>query len=486
MTRSSRRQFLSHSLAALGAGAGACFSISGTKASGRILGANERVRVAVAGLNGRGESHVVGFGKLPNVEVVALIDPDTRTFARRVAQSEELGGRAPEVYQDVRAALDRQDVDALSVATPNHWHALLTIWGCQAGKDVYVEKPCSHNVLEGRMAVEAARKYGRVVQHGTQGRSDSRWAHVAELARAGTLGKLLVARGLCYKDRRSIGVKSEQAAPSELDFNLWLGPASERPFHENLVHYNWHWFWDFGNGDIGNQGVHQMDVARWMIPGATLPTSVVSLGGRFGYEDQGETPNTQIAAMTFGPTLLIFEVRGLPSDAYRGAGVGNVLHFEAGVVTNRAFYPSDSETPAPLPGVTGESGSDQNHFANFIDAVRTRVSEHLKADILEGHYSSALCHLANISYRTGQMVSFDSATRNSGCTELDETFERMVEHLSRKNGLKLEGGTYRMGRNLAFDPSAERFTGPGAEEANALLSRAYRAPFLVPAAVKEL
>src|SRR4029079_8860741 len=218
------------------------------------------------------------------------------------------------------------------------WHALMTIWACQAGKDVYVEEPASHNVHEGAIAVEAARTFNLTVQHGTQSRSSGSWAALAELAKSGKYGKLLVSRGLVYKSeagkpgtRGDIGFRPEKAPPSELDFNVWLGPAPKQPYHENLVHYRWHWFWDFGNGDIGNQGVHQMDIARWMIPDATLPKSVVSFGGRIGFKDQGETACTQVAVMDYGETQLIFEVRGLKSKTYPHAGGSdNVLHFEAG------------------------------------------------------------------------------------------------------------------------------------------------------------
>src|SRR5205814_1932523 len=201
------------------------------------------------------------------VQVVCLIDPDTRTFARRVKQVEKVGGNTPRTVQDVRKALESKDIDAVTIATPNHWHALMTVWACQAGKDVYVEKPCSHNVHEGRVAVETARKHDRIVQHGTQSRSRPSWVRLAALAHSGKLGKLLVSRALCYKRRGSIDFKPVSAPPSELDFDDWLDPAATRPFHRNLVHYNWHWFWDFGNGDIGNQGVHELDKARWVIPG---------------------------------------------------------------------------------------------------------------------------------------------------------------------------------------------------------------------------
>ena len=275
--------------------AAASITLAGTKSSGRVLGANDTIHIAVAGLNGRGGEHVRAWTGMKDVEITYLIDPDTRTYARRLKQIAGRGRKEPKVIKDVRQALEDKNLDAISIATPNHWHALITIWGCQAGKDVYVEKPCSHNIHEGRIAVEAAKRYNRIVQHGTQGRSSIEMARGVEVIKSGQLGKLLVSRGLCYKPgagpstRASIGYAPPSDPPEELDFNLWLGPAKEQPYHRNLVHYRWHWFWEFGNGDIGNQGVHEMDKARWAIPGGTLPHSVISLGGRLGHvqPDQG-------------------------------------------------------------------------------------------------------------------------------------------------------------------------------------------------------
>lgn len=475
MARTSRRDFL-RGAAAIGAG----FAIGGTKASGRILGANEAIRLGIAGLNGRGGAHVDAFSGMEGVQVTYLIDPDRKTFEKRVAEVKEKGGNTPRTVQDIRVALEDPELDAISIATPNHWHALMTVWACQAGKDVYVEKPCSHNVHEGRIAVEAARKHGRIVQHGTQNRSSLTWARCAELARSGVYGKLLISRGLCYKPRPSIGMKPIEAPPADLDFGLWLGPASEQGFHRNLVHYNWHWFWDFGNGDIGNQGVHQMDIARWMIPGATYPTTVFSLGGRLGYSDQGQTPNTQLTVMDFGGPLLVFEVRGLKTDPYRGEKVGNILHFEEGVVVGDRFYPKDGSSAEPIAkaeATRGPGGGD--HFANFIEGVRSRKASDLNAGIEEGHLSSALCHLANISYRLGQDVPFgsvESVIRDRAV--LLESFERMREHLGSTNGLKLEELVCRVGEPLTFEPKSERFVDN--DKANELLSRRYRAPFVVP------
>jgi predicted dehydrogenase len=479
MQRLTRRRFLQSSLAAA-----ATVAIAGTKSSGKVLGANDTIRLAVAGLNGRGGEHVASFLKIKNVEIAYLIDPDTRTFGKRLKQIEDRGGKAPKTVQDVRQALEDKELHAVSVATPNHWHALMTVWACQAGKDVYVEKPCSHNVVEGAVAVQAARKYGRIVQHGTQSRSSARWGATAELVRSGPFGKLLVSRALCYKKRDSIGNKPTAVPPKELDFNLWLGPAAERPFHANLVHYNWHWFWDFGNGDIGNQGVHEMDIARWMIPGATLPRSVLSLGGRFGYSDQGETPNTQIALMDFGPTQLIFEVRGLKTGALRGQKIGNILHFESGVVAGGKFYPKGGKEAQPLPKVEVRGGPPRrgDHFANFIEAMRSRKTEDLCADIEEGYLSATLCHLANVSYRLGEPVPFNPRTKAFGDNkDAYEALARMEEHLAEGNGLKLDGLKYRLGRRLTVGDRGETLASD--PQVRPLLTRNYRKPFEVPAKV---
>jgi predicted dehydrogenase len=307
----SRRTFLFKSAAA-SAGVATAFTIAGTKSSGQVIGSNDAIRIAVAGINGRGASHIDGFSGVKGTQVTYLVDPDRRVFPGRLEQvGKKFNGFKPKTVQDLRKALEDKEVDVVSIASTNHWHALLAIWACQAGKDVYVEKPCSHNVFEGRKLVEAARKYDRIVQHGTQNRSDNNWAKLAGAARSEKYGKLLVAYGYASKPRGSIGFKESKPVPPEFDFDLWLGPAQQQPYHENIVHYNWHWFWDFGNGEIGNQGVHQIDIARWGMPAGATPKSVVSMGGRFGYEDQGQTPNTQLTIIDFGGPKLIFEDRGL-------------------------------------------------------------------------------------------------------------------------------------------------------------------------------
>jgi predicted dehydrogenase len=474
MARQTRRNFIKGTLAAA-----ATVTIAGTKSTGRVLGANDTIRIGVAGLNGRGGSHVGAFSGMTGVQVTYLIDPDTRTFASKLRQVRDRGGNQPRTVQDVREALQDRNLDALSIAAPNHWHAPMTIWAAQAGKHVYVEKPCSHNVREGRIAVDMARRHNVIVQHGTQSRTEGHRPDVVALVRSGQLGRLLVARGLCYKRRPSIGTRAAETAPNEVDFNLWLGPASEQAFHRNLVHYNWHWFWDFGNGDIGNQGVHEMDVARWGIEGATLPRSVVCVGGRFGYRDQGQTPNTQIALFDYGSTKLIFEVRGLPTDGYRGQTVGNTFHLEEGVIAGNQFYPRNSTRPAPLPRVERPRRPGGNHFTNFIEAVRSRRTQDLNADILEGHYSSALCHLANVSYRLGRDVAFGS--RNGALAddpEGRETLKRMEEHLAYGNALKLGRMNCRIGRRLEINARDESIVGDA--EANRLLTRDYRRGFTIP------
>jgi predicted dehydrogenase len=479
MGRLQRRDFLKMMAAA------ATVTVAGTKSSGQVVGANAALRIGIAGLNGRGAAHLGAYVGMPGVQITHLIDPDSRTFAGRLRTLRERNAPVvPTTNADVRRALEDRNLDALSIATPNHWHALMTIWAAQAGKHVYVEKPMSHNVKEGRIAVDMARRHNVIVQHGSQSRSDADWANIVDVIRSGQLGRLHVARALCYKPRNSIGTRPNSQAPAELDFNLWQGPATERPFHSNLVHYNWHWFWDFGNGDIGNQGVHQMDIARWGIPNATLPRSVVSLGGRFGYSDQGETPNTQVTLFDFGDTKLIFEVRGLRTPTYRGQDIGNIFHLEEGTIVGKRYFPRGSDQAAPLPVVERRSPRGPgggNHFANFIAAVRSRRTQDLNADILEGHYSSALGHLANVSYRLGENVAFNPRTRAFGDNrDAVETLERMEQHLSEGNNLRLADLNLRVGRRLEIDARTESVTGAGSDEANRLLTRNYRAGFVVP------
>jgi len=474
MARTNRRQFLKYTAAA--SSFAATFAISGTKASGRVLGANDRVRVAIAGINGRGQEHMHGYSNLKNVEIAYLVDPDSRLFAPRSGWIKEHSGKTPKCVQDLRKILDDKDLDAVSIATPNYWHSLLGIWSCQAGKDVYVEKPCCHNIFEGRKLVEAAQKYNRIVQHGTQNRSTASWAQEVAAVRSGKYGKLLIAYGYASKPRPSIGFKQPKQPPKELDFDIWLGPATLQPYHENIVHYNWHWFWDFGNGEIGNQGVHQMDVARWAMPDGAVPKSVVSLGGRFGYKDQGQTPNTQLTVIDFGGPKLIFEDRGLVNAVT--FKVTNEFLMEAGVIKDGKFFATGKKEGEPLNDVAFAM-QPGGPFGNFVDCVRSRKADKLNAPILEGYLSSALCHLGNISYRLGKETPFSQEVKALGDDKLAaEAFESMKRHLVDAAKVKLEDATYRLGRTLNFDAKTEKFVGD--DEANKLLTRPYRAPYVVP------
>ena len=479
MARYNRRRFLRD--VAAGSVCGSAFLLSGTKASGRILGANDRIRVAVAGINGRGAHHIKEFARDKGVELAYLVDPDTRLFPSRTRQVESYGRKAPQCVTDIRKALEDKTLDVVSIATCNHWHSLMTVWACQAGKDVYVEKPISHNVFEGRQCVAAAKKYGRIVQHGTQKRSDKKWAAVTAAVRSGKYGKLLVAKGYCCKPRWSIGFRKVSPPPEGFDFNIWLGPAPKQPFHGNLHPYNWHWFWDFGNGDIGNQGVHEMDMARWGIDGATLPTRVWSLGGRFipPKPDQGQTPNMLLTVMEFGETILLFETRGLV--ARRGTKappfrVENEFYTTEGVIRGTKFYPNGGKDPVPVEADAGVTPGGA--FGSFLRCVRSRNAQAVNCDAEVAHYSAALCHLGNISYRLGEPVPFRNRPKMLGDNRrVVESFEMLKENL-RVVGFELDEQTYQLGRDLRFDPKRERFVGD--EEANQLLTRNYRKPFVVP------
>ena len=467
MARTTRRQFFQTSALVSGA-----FYIGGTKASGDVIGANERVRIAVIGLNGRGKAHLAGFGKLKNVEIASVVDPDENVLNRCLSkvQSKE-NGKNCRGHKDIRSVLEDKNIDAISIATPNHWHSLMTIWGAQAGKHVYVEKPMSHDITEGRVAVEAQKKYGVVVQHGTQRRSDAGIAALHEALKSGKLPRLKIAYGYCCKPRDGIGFKTPGDPPSNLDWNLWKGPAVIDQYHDNLVHYNWHWFWNYGNGDIGNQGVHQMDIARWMIPGAVWPQKVFCVGGRFGYKDQAQTANTQLAIFDYGESLLVFDVRGLSGKS--NMGVSNHVYFDKNAKQKTTKSHGIKHIKDPL----ADRGK-VDIFENFIQAVRNRKENHLDAHVYEGHVSSGLCHLANLSYRLGEKSGFSKKNKDfGGNKKAYEYFERMQEHL-KENGLTLEGTDYIVGRTLNFDSKTESITGD--DEANKMLSRTYRPPYMVP------
>jgi predicted dehydrogenase len=426
-------------------------------------------------------SHVNAFAARKDTQVVAICDADANAFGKAKKAVESKTGQAPVFHQDLRKVLEDKSIDIVSIATPNHWHALGAIWALQAGKDVYLEKPVSHNVHEGRVLVDVARKLGRICQSGTQSRSNQGMQELIAYVRSGKLGKVTVARGLCYKPRGSIGkVAAPGKPPAGVDYDLWLGPAPARAdVPRAKFHYDWHWQWDYGNGDIGNQGVHEMDKARWGLGKSELPRTVTSAGGRFGYEDDGQTANTQICVFDYGDAQLVFEVRGLKTEGHHGAKVGNIFHGTEGIAVSTNY--SSGVVFDPKGQKIAEFRGDGDHFGNFVKAVRSRKHTDLACDVLEGHVSSALCHVGNISYRLGKPVPFGKTpsgwARNK---DAQETFGRLEEHL-KENGVALDRAKLTLGPTLAIDPKTERFTGAGAKEANALLSRPPRKGFSVPA-----
>ena len=479
-----RREFVKDSVVGAAiAAAGLDFSKVDTHAKepANAKGASgEQLRVAVVGVNGRGMSHVGGFAGKNNCVVTTICDCDEAVIGNAMKTIEKVQGKAPKFEKDFRKLLDDKSIDVISIATPNHWHSLMAIWALQAGKDVYVEKPVSHNVSEGRRVVEAARKYNRVCQSGTQSRSNPGMRQSIEYAHSGKIGEIMMTRGLCYKPRGSIGkVAADKPIPSTMDFDLWCGPAPMNPVHRNKIHYDWHWIWEYGNGDLGNQGIHEMDKARWALKAMELPKGVFSMGGRLGYEDDGQTPNTQICSFDYGEKALIFEVRGLPTKEFMGTKVGNIFYGTNGYIVCPSYatgivFDKDNKEVARFSG-----GGDNHHFENFCKAVRARKPEMLNGDILEGHLSSALCHLGNISYRLGkeQMLSEKVAGLDEKATE---AVGRMAAHLA-DNKLDASKTKVTIGRKLVMDPKTETFINDA--EANLMLTRPYRKGYEVPAKI---
>ena len=416
-----------------------------------ILGANDRVNVGQIGIGGRGRNHLDYYAALdPDARIAAVCDVNQAGRERGVAQIQKLKGYAPKQYEDMRAMFESKDIDAVSITTPNHWHALSTIWACQAGKDVYVEKPASHNIFEGRQMVAAARKYNRIVQVGSQSRSIAHKMRAVQLLRDGVIGQVYHARGLCYRRRFSIGHTPEEPVPAGLDWDRFLGPAQYRPYSKNRFAYNWHWFWDTGNGDIGNQGIHEMDICLWGLGRGGWPQSVVSTGGKFVWKDDQETANTQTAEYDFGDAIITYEVRNLPTPTEGGALIrpnhtGNIFFGEGGflVVDYAGFQVYKSAAAQLNHDAVSQAGGgnlekyekvmdekrqeDQDwatppHVKNFIEAVRARDSRKLHADIAVGARSAAFVHLANISLRTGRKLSI---AQSSGRIAGDDQAESM-------------------------------------------------------------
>ncbi len=497
MSHQTRRRFLEESLLAAAAAAGAASVAQrpavGQQPSGKKKGPNERLSVAVVGVRGRGGSHLSAFVARPDTEVTYVCDADESVGQHRADQVAAKQGRRPKVVRDMRQVFDDPSVDIVTTATPNHWHSLCAIWAMQAGKDVYVEKPVSHNVSEGRRMVETARKYGRICQTGTQCRSMEGTIRAIEYVHAGKIGQVRLARGLCYKRRKSIGPKGIYEVPKEVDYNLWTGPAPLVPLTRPQFHYDWHWQRLYGNGDLGNQGPHQMDIARWGLQLDRLCNAVVTYGGRLGYEDAGDTANTEVAIYDFGDKTLVFEVRGLQTDALAphpkalGAKIGVIFYGTEGyVVLNSYTHGAAFDLEGNL---VEEFSGGGDHFDNFMKAVYSRKVEDLNADILEGHLSCALSHLGNVSYYLGQPTPLAEIKSFLQTLKIHDdpiaTLQRTVDHLQASPApelVDLNKTPMALGPLLTFDPATETF--PGNDEANALLTREYRKPFVVPPAGK--
>ena len=398
------------------------------------FGANDKVQVAVLGVNGRGKDHIKGFQDQKNSQVACLCDPDKIILQTRADEFEKDYGRKVKMEQDLRKVFENKSIDAVSIATPNHWHTLAAIWAMQAGKDVYVEKPGTHNLFEGRKLIEAAKKYNRVVQHGVQLRSSIAIQEAIQHLRSGLIGNVYMARGLVFKWRPDIGNKGTEPVPDGLNYDVWTGPAEMRDFSRNYVHYNWHWSWNYGNGDVGNQGIHETDLCMWGL-NVGFPEKITSMGGKFLWEDCKETPEV-LSSMYHYPKekkIIQFEVRPWMTNVEDGVGIGNIFYGSEGYMVingydNYATFLGKDKKPGPA----RKQGGD--HYKNFIDAVIAKNPALCNAPVETAHLSSGLAHLGNIAYRTG--------------------------------------------RALTFDPKTEKFINDN--DANAMLGRKYRTPYVVP------
>ncbi len=504
MQKLSRRQFTSAAAATVAAA-----SLPRAQRFAHAAGPNDKLGVCIVGVNSRGNEHIRGFNHDPRTEIRAIVDIDESVGKQRVARVSEMQGSKPEFFTDVRDALEMNGLDILTCATPNHWHALMGVWAMQGGKDVYIEKPISHNIHEGRALVAAAEKYGRMFQTGTQSRSSSACQDAVQFIADGGIGEVNFARGLCYKRRKSIGALGDYPIPEKVNFDLWSGPASftDPKVTRKQFHYDWHWQRHYGNGDLGNQGPHQTDIARWGLGVNRHPNSVLTYGGRLGYQaerndpnyvDAGDTGNTEISIYDYGDKCLVFETRGLDCsttsgdeiESFFGKGKGNkigvIFYGSEGYVAQTSYdHCAAFDKNKKLIKEFKTRNVGDAHFANFIDACQSRDASKLNADATTGHLSAAVSHLGNISYYVGEQnhASADEISKAlAKIKSLDnnqETLQRTVEHLT-ANGVDLGKTPMSLGAHLKFDPEAEKFIGN--DEANAMLTREYRSGFEVPSA----
>ncbi len=505
MKNLTRRSFLKTATTA--AGASTVFS---ARSWAQVAGANTTIRLAIAGMNGRGKELAVAFGAMPGVKVVALCDCDTAVLDRELAAARGRG-QSPDRVVDYRELLPRSDIDAIAICTPNHQHAMQSIWAMEAGKDVLHEKPVTHNLWEGAQVLAAAKKHRRIVQVNTQNRSSVAIAEALAWLKEGHIGKVTAVRALVYKRRLSIGkVSAPVAPPATVNYDMFQGPAPLVPLRRTNFHYDWHWQWATGNGEMVAQGNHQLDVGRRLLGDPDHPARVFSIGGRFGYEDDGETPNTFLIHYDYGTgkAPFIYEVRGLPAkpdalsgnaagkgglgsaallaasmDKYLGLNVGNVAHCEGGYLAVHASNYSLAQAFDRDGKLLKEFKGAGNHHANWVDAVRSRKEADLNCPLREGCRSSALVHLANISYLAGRALKPDEIREQlsgrGGAGELAEPFERCTAHLA-ANDVDLAKTPLTLGAPLAFDAATEKFTGENSAAANKLRGREYRAPWIVP------
>ncbi|MBL9143746.1 MAG: Gfo/Idh/MocA family oxidoreductase [Verrucomicrobiaceae bacterium] len=504
--QSNRRQFIGGALGAAGLAAMPTWA--------NAIGANDEVRVAVIGFNGRGKGHIGSLLAIKGVRITALCDVDQKVMDKQVADFKKKNIEVKQ-YSDYRKLLEDKDVDAVTIATPNHSHTLIALAALAAGKHVYVEKPVCHNPIEGRKLLEASAVVlprGQILQHGMQRRSSPGWAEAVAFAQSGQIGKVTLSRGINYKARKSIGKTAAPAQPDangriagtfrdtggkpqivDVDYKLWSAPRPVAPMQREQFHYDWHWQWAYGNGDIGNQGPHQLDVARWALGNPTLlPKRVMSFGGRWGYQDDGQTANNQMAFYNYEPAPLLFDNRGLPSKDMNwkpgyepvylvngkaaAARIGNVIHCEGGFVAEGKAYDNDGKQIKKFDNFN--DGAD--HMKNFIDSIRAGKLVNDNLHVSHGYHAAALAHLANASFRLGKQMSNDEIReRLSNDKAGQETFEHFVKNLE-ANQINMATDKIVVGPWLDYDPQSNQFTGEFAAEANKLFAEEYAPGFELP------